>query len=155
CKAGKAGVISRSWRATGWSGPNTLPEAIRKIRAYPIWPPAPVTATRIGAVMEKLPCAGCGSRTNLSMIDSGFDDLGPGPEPGEHQRHLAGEVPGTDQEDDAREEHGGDHDEHAGREVLGVATGLRRRHGPERREELAEAAGHRILVAEEVGHLPH
>ena len=43
---------------TGWSLPSISPEAMRKTMAYPIWPAAPVTATRTGGLlmMFATPC---------------------------------------------------------------------------------------------------
>jgi len=48
-----AGVISSSWRTIGVSGPSIEPEAMRNNKLYPIWPAAPVTATRTGVVMRR------------------------------------------------------------------------------------------------------
>jgi hypothetical protein len=36
---------------TGWSLPSISPEAMRNSKAYPIWPAAPVTATRTGFLL--------------------------------------------------------------------------------------------------------
>jgi hypothetical protein len=45
-RAGNACSSSSRFRSTSVSGPNIWPEAILNNNAYPIWPAAPVTATR-------------------------------------------------------------------------------------------------------------
>src|SRR4051812_34198714 len=59
CSAPSAGVISSSDSTTGWSLPSRSPFAIRKTRLYPIWPAAPVTATRTGFFMSVKLALGC------------------------------------------------------------------------------------------------
>src|SRR6188474_3501509 len=49
--APSAGVISSSCRMIGWSAPNNCPDAMRNASWYPIWPAAPVIATRTGVLL--------------------------------------------------------------------------------------------------------
>ena len=58
--------ISMRCKMTGCSGPNIAPEAMRNRSEYPIWPAAPVIATRRGALLIKDGQYNCHPRPHAS-----------------------------------------------------------------------------------------
>lgn len=59
---------SKRVKSTGWWGPNNLPYPIINIKAYPMFPAAPVTVTLIGVLNSALGQICLPKLYNLSII---------------------------------------------------------------------------------------